>query len=219
VSTNGTTNSTAATSTFTVAGPTVAITAPANGSTVTNPTNVVVSGTAANATSVTFTLGGQSYGPVTVTGGNWTYTVPGPLANGSQTVSAVSTNGTTNSTAATSTFTVAGPTVAITAPANGSTVTNPTNVVVSGTAANATSVTFTLGGQSYGPVTVTGGNWTYTVPGPLANGSQTVSAVSTNGTTNSTAATSTFTVAGPTVAITAPANGSTVTNPTNVVVS
>ncbi|NBC40581.1 OmpA family protein [Corallococcus exiguus] len=219
VSTNGTTNSTAATSTFTVAGPTVAITTPANGSTVTNPTNVVVSGTAANATSVTFTLGGQSYGPVTVTGGNWTYTVPGPLANGSQTVSAVSTNGTTNSTAATSTFTVAGPTVAITAPANGSTVTNPTNVVVSGTAANATSVTFTLGGQSYGPVTVTGGNWTSTVPGPLANGSQTVSAVSTNGTTNSATATSTFTVAGPTVAITAPANGSTVTNPTNVVVS
>ncbi|NPC68618.1 OmpA family protein [Corallococcus exiguus] len=219
VSTNGTTNSTAATSTFTVVGPTVAITAPANGSTVTNPTNVVVSGTAANATSVTFTLGGQSYGPVTVTGGNWTYTVPGPLANGTQTVSAVSTNGTTNSTAATSTFTVAGPTVAITTPANGSTVTNPTNVVVSGTAANATSVTFTLGGQSYGPVTVTGGNWTYTVPGPLANGTQTVSAVSTNGTTNSTAATSTFTVAGPTVAITTPANGSTVTNPTNVVVS
>ncbi|NNC02241.1 OmpA family protein [Corallococcus exiguus] len=219
VSTNGTTNSTQASSTFTVARPTVAITTPANGSTVTNPTNVVVSGTAANATSVTFTLGGQSYGPVTVTGGNWTFTVPGPLANGSQTVSAVSTNGTTNSTAATSTFTVAGPTVSITTPANGSTVTNPTNVVVSGTAANATSVTFTLGGQSYGPVTVTGGNWTFTVPGPLANGSQTVSAVSTNGTTNSTAATSTFTVAGPTVAITTPANGSTVTNPTNVVVS
>ncbi|WP_434299375.1 adventurous gliding motility protein AgmC [Corallococcus exiguus] len=211
------------TNTFTItaaATPTVAITTPANGSTVTNPTNVVVSGTAANATSVTFTLGGQSYGPVTVTGGNWTYTVPGPLANGSQTVSAVSTNGTTNSTAATSTFTVAGPTVAITTPANGSTVTSPTNVVVSGTAANATSVTFTLDGQSYGPVTVTGGNWTSTVPGPLANGTYTVTAVSTNGTTNSTQASSTFTVsvAAPTVAITAPANGSTVTNP-NVTVT
>ncbi|WP_306466064.1 adventurous gliding motility protein AgmC [Corallococcus exiguus] len=212
------------TNTFTVTAatptPTVAVTTPANGSTVTNPTNVVVSGTAANATSVTFTLGGQSYGPVTVTGGNWTFTVPGPLANGSQTVSAVSTNGTTNSTAATSTFTVAGPTVAITTPANGSTVTSPTNVVVSGTAANATSVTFTLDGQSYGPVTVTGGNWTSTVPGPLANGTYTVTAVSTNGTTNSTQASSTFTVsvAAPTVAITAPANGSTVTNP-NVTVT
>ncbi|MCY1043439.1 Ig-like domain-containing protein [Corallococcus sp. bb12-1] len=221
VSTNGTTNSTAATSTFTVAGPTVAVTTPANGSTVTNPSNVVVAGTAANATSVTFTLNGTSYGPYPVTGGNWTATVPGPLANGSYTVNAVSTNGTTNSTTATSTFTVAvpAPTVAITAPANGSTVTNPSNVVVAGTAANATSVTFTLNGTSYGPYPVTGGNWTATVPGPLANGSYTVSAVSTNGTTNSTAATSTFTVAGPTVAVTTPANGSTVTNPSNVVVS
>ncbi|WP_147445693.1 Ig-like domain-containing protein [Corallococcus aberystwythensis] len=220
VSTNGTTNSTPATSTFTVAGPTVAVTTPANGSTVTNPTNVVVSGTAANATTVTFTLGGQSYGPVAVTGGNWTYTVPGPLANGPYTVSAVSTNGTTNSTPATSTFTVAGPTVAVTTPANGSTVTNPTNVVVSGTAANATTVTFTLGGQSYGPIAVTGGNWTFTVPGPLANGPYTVSAVSTNGTTDSTPATSTFTVAvsTPTVAISTPANGSTVPNP-NVTVT
>ncbi|WP_338280958.1 adventurous gliding motility protein AgmC [Corallococcus caeni] len=218
VSTNGTTNSTTATSTFTVAGPTVAITTPANGSTVANPTNVVIAGTAANATSVSFTLNGTNYGPFTVTGGNWTATVPGPLANGSYTVNAVSTNGTSNSTTATSTFTVAGPTVAITTPANGSTVANPTNVVIAGTAANATSVSFTLNGTNYGPFTVTAGNWTATVPGPLANGSYTVNAVSTNGTSNSTTATSTFTVAGPTVAITAPANGSTVTNP-NVTVT
>ncbi|WP_233595405.1 Ig-like domain-containing protein [Corallococcus sp. CA031C] len=208
------------TNTFTiVAGPTVAITAPANGSTVTNPT-VTVTGTATNATSVTVTFQGTNYGPATVTGGNWSQALPGPLANGTYTVTAVSTNGTTNSTTATSTFTVAvpAPTVAITTPANGSTVTNPTNVTVAGTAANATSVSFTLNGTNYGPYTVTGGNWTATVPGPLANGSYTVNAVSTNGTTNSTAATSTFTVAGPTVAITAPANGSTVTNP-NVTVT
>ncbi|WP_404370258.1 adventurous gliding motility protein AgmC [Corallococcus coralloides] len=217
VATNGTTNSTTATSTFTVAGPTVAITTPANGSTVSNPSNVVISGTAANATSVSFTLNGTNYGPITVTGGNWTFTVPGPLANGAYTVNAVSTNGTVNSTTATSTFTVAGPTVAITTPANGSTVTNP-NVTVTGTAANATNVTVTFQGTNY-PATVTGGNWSVALPGPLANGNYTVTAVSTNGTTNSTTATSAFTVAGPTVAIVTPANGSTVTNPNSVTVT
>ncbi|WAS85148.1 MULTISPECIES: adventurous gliding motility protein AgmC [unclassified Corallococcus] len=220
VSTNGTTNSTAATSTFTVAGPTVTITTPANGSTVTNPTNVVIAGTAANATSVSFTLNGTNYGPFTVTGGNWTATVPGPLANGTYTVNAVSTNGTNNSTTATSTFTVnvPTPTVAITAPANGSTTSNP-NVTVTGTAANATSVTVTFQGTNY-PATLTGGTWTVALPGPLANGTYTVTAVSTNAQgTNSTTATSTFTVARPTVAITAPANNSTVTNPTNVTVT
>ncbi|WP_223636389.1 Ig-like domain-containing protein [Corallococcus sp. EGB] len=221
VSTNGTTNSTTATSTFTVAAPTVAITTPANGSTLTSSTNVVISGTAANATSVTFTLNGTSYGPVTVTGGNWTFTVPGPLANGSYTVNAVSTNGTTNSTTATSTFTVAvpAPTVAITTPANGSTTANP-NVTVTGTAANATSVTVTFQGTNYGPITVTGGNWSQALPGPLANGTYSVAAVSTNGTTNSTTASSTFTVnvPAPTVAISTPANGSMTNNP-NVTVT
>ncbi|WP_244981472.1 adventurous gliding motility protein AgmC [Corallococcus exercitus] len=216
VSTNGTTNSTTATSTFTVAGPTVAITAPANGSTVSNP-NVTVTGTAANATSVTVTFQGTNYGPITVTGGNWSQALPGPLANGTYTVTAVSTNGTTNSTTASSTFTVAGPTVAITTPANGSTVSNP-NVTVTGTAANATSVTVTFQGTNYGPITVTGGNWSQALPGPLANGTYTVTATSTNGTTTSTQATSTFTVAAPTVAITTPANGSTVSNP-NVTVT
>ncbi|RKG83410.1 cell envelope biogenesis protein OmpA [Corallococcus exercitus] len=218
VSTNGTTNSTTASSTFTVAGPTVAITTPANGSTVSNP-NVTVTGTAANATTVTVTFQGTNYGPITVTGGNWSQALPGPLANGTYTVTAVSRNaGGNTSTTASSTFTVAGPTVAITTPANNATVTNPTNVVIAGTAANATSVSFTLNGTNYGPFTVTGGNWTATVPGPLANGTYTVNAVSTNGTTNSPTATSTFTVAGPTVAITTPANGSTVSNP-NVTVT
>ncbi|RKG93483.1 cell envelope biogenesis protein OmpA [Corallococcus terminator] len=219
VSTNGTTNSTQASSTFTVAGPTVAISTPANGSTVTNP-NVTVTGTAANATSVTVTFQGTNYGPITVTGGNWSQALPGPLANGTYTVTAVSTNGTTNSTAASSTFTVnvPAPTVAITTPANGATVTNPT-VTVTGTAANATTVTVTFQGTNYGPITVTGGNWSQALPGPLANGTYTVTAVSTNTYgTNSTTASSTFTVAGPTVAISTPANGSTVTNP-NVTVT
>ncbi|RKI74055.1 cell envelope biogenesis protein OmpA, partial [Corallococcus sp. AB049A] len=220
---NGVESAPSNTNTFTVtapAGPTVAITTPANGSTLTNPTNVVIAGTAANATSVSFTLNGTNYGPFTVTGGNWTTTVPGPLANGTYTVNAVSTNGTSNSTTATSTFTVAvpAPTVAISTPANGSTVTNP-NVTVTGTAANATTVTLTFQGTNYGPITVTGGNWSQALPGPLANGTYTVTAVSTNAYgTNSTQASSTFTVAGPTVAITTPANGSTTTNP-NVTVT
>ncbi|RKG89288.1 cell envelope biogenesis protein OmpA [Corallococcus sp. CA049B] len=216
VSSNGTTSSSTATSNFTVAGPTVAISTPANGSTVTNP-NVTVTGTAGNATSVTVTFQGTNY-PATLTGNNWTVALPGPLANGTYTVTAVSSNGTTNSSTATSNFTVAGPTVAISTPANGSTTNNP-NVTVTGTAANATSVTVTFQGTNY-PATLTGGNWTVALPGPLANGTYTVTAVSSNGTTNSTQASSTFTVnvPAPTVAISIPANGSTVTNP-NVTVT
>ncbi|WP_255442010.1 Ig-like domain-containing protein [Corallococcus sp. Z5C101001] len=201
-----------------MAGPTVAITTPANGATVTNP-NVTVTGTATNATSVTVTFQGTNYGPITVTGGNWSQALPGPLANGTYTVTATSTNGTTTSTQASSTFTVAGPTVAITTPANGSTI-STSSVTVTGTAANATSVTVTFQGTNYGPITVTGGNWTYSLPGNLTNGTYTVTAVSSNGTTSSTTASSTFTVnvAAPTVAISTPANGSLLNTP-NVTVT
>ncbi|NOJ92667.1 OmpA family protein [Corallococcus coralloides] len=209
------------TNTFTItaaATPTVAISTPANGSTTSNP-NVTVTGTAANATSVTVTFQGTNY-PATLTGGTWTVALPGPLANGTYTVTAVSSNGTTNSSTATSTFTVnvPAPTVAITTPANGSTVTNPT-VTVTGTAGNATSVTVTFNGTNY-PATLTGGNWTVALPGPLADGTYTVTAVSSNGTTNSTQASSTFTVdqTPPAVAISTPTDGSTINTP-NVTVT
>ncbi|MGE6763151.1 adventurous gliding motility protein AgmC [Corallococcus interemptor] len=179
--------------------PTVTITTPANGSTVSNSTNVVVGGTAAGgATSVTVTFQGTNYGPIPVdASGNWSQALPGPLANGTYTVTAVAVDAAGNtSTTATSSFNVntAAPTVAITVPANGSTVVVP-NVTVSGTSANATSVTVTFQGTDYGPIPVDGsGNWSQALPGPLADGSYTVTAVSTNGTTNSTTATTTFTI-------------------------
>ncbi|WP_375761096.1 Ig-like domain-containing protein [Corallococcus exercitus] len=201
--------------------PTVSITTPANGSTVTNP-NVTVTGTATNATSVVVSFNNTNY-PATLTGNTWTVDLPGPLPNGTYTVTAVSSNGTTTSTEASSTFTVAAattPTVSITTPANGSTVTNP-NVTVTGTATNATSVVVSFNNANY-PATLTGNTWTVDLPGPLPNGTYTVTAVSSDGTTTSTQASSTFTVAvpqpTPTVSITTPANGSTVTNP-NVTVT
>ncbi|WP_324291577.1 adventurous gliding motility protein AgmC [Corallococcus sp. BB11-1] len=215
------------TNTFTVTGvttvPTVAITAPANGSTTTNP-NVTVTGTAANATSVTVTFQGTNYGPFAVdASGNWSGALPGPLANGTYTVTATSTDGTNTSTAATSTFTVNGPlpTVAISTPANGSTINTP-NVTVTGTATNATSVMLTFNSASYGPAAVdAAGNWSYALPGPLADGSYTVTAVSMDAAGNtSTPATSTFNLdaTAPTVAISTPANGSTVGTSTVTVV-
>ncbi|MFB1481346.1 Ig-like domain-containing protein [Corallococcus sp. RDP092CA] len=179
--------------------PTVAITTPANGSTV--GANVTVTGTTTGATSVTVSFQGTDYGPIAVdASGNWSQALPGPLANGDYTVTAVAVDAAGNaSTPATSTFTVstAAPTVSITTPANGSTVTNPT-VTVTGTAANATSVTVTFEGTSY-PATLNGGNWTVALPGPLADGTYTVTAVSSDGTTHSATATTTFTVnaAGP----------------------
>ncbi|WP_233612040.1 Ig-like domain-containing protein [Corallococcus sp. AB045] len=221
VSSDGTTTSAQASTTFTVAvpAPTVVITAPANNSTVTDP-NVTVTGTFANATSVTVTFQGTNY-PATLTGNGWSVALPGPLAAGTYTVTAVSSNGTTTSTQASTTFTVAvptTPTVTITAPINGTTVTDP-NVTVTGTFANATSVLVSFNNTSY-PATLTGNTWSVALPGPLANGTYTVTAVSSDGTTTSAQDSTTFTVAVPvpTVVITAPANNSTVTDP-NVTVT
>ncbi|WP_244224536.1 adventurous gliding motility protein AgmC [Corallococcus sicarius] len=225
--TDGITSPQSNTNTFTVTAgttPTVAISTPATGSTTTNP-NVTVTGTSTNATSVTVTFQGINYGSIAVdASGNWSQALPGPLADGTYTVTAVSTNGAgTNSTTATSTFTVdqTAPTVAITTPANGSTINTPT-VTATGTSTGATSVTLTFDGASHGPVAVdAAGNWSYPLPGPLAEGSYTLTAVATDGAGNtSTPATSTFTVdlTVPTVAISTPANGSTIgTNAVTVV--
>lgn len=107
----------------------------------------------------------------------------------------VTVTGPGGSAVSTGAFTYVSPTVAITSPANGATVSNP-NVTATGTAAHATSVTVYLNSVSQGSVPVVAGAWSKSL-GSLANGAHTVWAQATDGTTPSPIITSSFTVAMP----------------------
>ncbi|MBU1345422.1 MAG: autotransporter domain-containing protein [Alphaproteobacteria bacterium] len=191
---------------------TVSVTAPTDGAIIANPESVTITGAAGNATSVSLTVNGVAYGPIPVTNGGWSQVLsPSRLPDGVYAVSAVSSDGTSQSAPTTASFTVAGPSVALVSPADGAVVSDPDAVTVSGTAANASSVTLTVNGTAYGPITVTGGTWSQTLsPSRLPNGAYAVSVVSGSGGVSSLPATANFTVAGPTVAIVSPAEGAVV---------
>ena len=188
--------------------PTVALTAPTDGSTVSG--TVSVSADASDDTGVTsvqFKLDGNNLGPADTTSPysiSWDTTT---ASNGSRTLTAVATdtNGQTTTLAArtvTVSNTVANPppTVALTAPTDGST--NPGTVSVSADASDDTGVTsvqFKLDGNNLGPADTTSPcsiSWDTTT---ASNGSHTLTAVATdsNGqTTTSTARTVTVSNAG-----------------------
>jgi uncharacterized protein YkwD len=170
--------------------PTIAITQPANGATLSG--TVSVQGTAADSvslTSVTVSIDGAT--PVAATGlQNWSYALgTGTLANGAHTITAKATNSSGLSASAsvnvtvnnTSTGGAQPPTIAITQPANGATLSG--TVSVQGTAAdsvNLSSVTVSLDGAT--PAAATGlPNWSFTLgTGTLANGAHTITAKATN---------------------------------------
>ncbi|HMF95572.1 MAG TPA: Ig-like domain-containing protein [Vicinamibacterales bacterium] len=212
--------------------PTVSMTAPASGATVSGKT-VMVSATASDnvgVSSVQFKLDGANLGaadtasPYTMT---WDSTT---VANGSHTFTAVASDAAGNTTTATAvTVTVNNdttpPTVSITAPTGGSTVSGSATV-----SANASDdvgvvgVQFKLDGANLGAeVTAAPYNvsWNTTT---AANGTHALTAVARDAAGNSTtSAPVSVTVSNvdstpPTVSITAPANGATVAG-TNVTVS
>ena len=204
--------------------PTVSMTAPANGATVTGNT-VSVSASASDnvaVTSVQFKLDGANLGaadtasPYTLT---WDSTT---AANGSHVLTAVASDGAGNTATATSvTVTVnndtTAPSVAVTAPAAGSTVSATANVSADASDnVGVAGVQFKLDGANLGaevtaaPYTV---SWNTTTS---ANGSHSLTAVARdaagNTTTSSAVAVTVSNVdaTAPTVAVTAPANGATV---------
>jgi len=210
--------------------PTVSLTAPANGVTVFG--TVAVSATAADNVAVAgvqFKLDGANLGaedtasPYSV---SWNTTT---AATGSHTLTAVARDAAGNTTTATTlTVTVnnndiTAPTVSMTAPANGATVSG-TTVTVSATASDnigVAGVQFQLDGANLGaedtvsPYSVT---WNSTT---VANGGHTLTAVARDAAGNTTTAT-TFTVTVnndttvPTVAMSAPASGATVSGTVTV---
>ncbi len=158
-------------------------------------------------------------------GGNWSFTPPAALADGSHTVRATATDaaGNTSPSSTTNTFTVdttapAAPVVLT--PANGS-VTNDNTPTYSGTAEANSTVTRHRGRDSGGHChrRPRCGTWSFTPTAALADGPHTVRATATDaaGNTSPVSSTNTFTVdttapAAPVVLT--PANGSVTTDNT-----
>ncbi len=169
--------------------PSVAITSPANGSAVADPTHVLVQGTASDAqTEVTVTVNGQTV-PIAADG-TWQTTLNLSGGPSPATITAVATDAIGNSKTATITVTVVPPpTLTLTAPVPSSFV-NARIVNIFGGAGAATSVT--VNGQaavvSGGAFSITGfdlgpdGPHTLTIIGTNLGGSATITPVVTNDT-------------------------------------
>ncbi|MBJ6110911.1 T9SS type A sorting domain-containing protein, partial [Hymenobacter sp. BT523] len=211
--------------TLVVAAPVVST--PANGSTIGTATPTY-SGTAPAGTTVTVFVDGSAIGTATASaGGSWTLVQPSGLTQGSHTVRAVAAAAGTNSpSSATNNFTVdtvppAAPVVL--APANGSTTNNATPIY-SGTAPANSTVTVYVDLTSIGTTPAdAAGNWTFTQPTALAQGSHTVKARASDAAGNSSvdSNTNTFTVdlAAPTAAISSTASNPTTSSPIPVTVT
>ncbi|MEW6432682.1 MAG: Ig-like domain-containing protein [Myxococcota bacterium] len=200
------------------------LTAPANGTTTSDPRPTVTGTTNPNVT-VTVLVDGVPVCTTTSSGtGAFSCTPSADLSNGPHVITATATNanGTTppSSPVNITVDTVAPAAPVVTAPANGST-TNDTTPTYSGTAEAGSTVTLRVDGSAVGTVTAdASGAWTFTPTTPLAEGSHSVSATAADaaGNTSMVSNTNTFiidTTAPTAPIITGPANGdSTSTTPT-----
>lgn len=197
------------------------ITAPEDGSTITDPTPTIT-GTGEPGATVTVEIDGDEVGDVVVAAdGTWSLPLTDPLDDGEHTVAATQTDEAGNTSEADEvTFVVdteVSPPV-ITAPADGSS-TNDTTPTIEGTAEPGATVEVSIDGVPVGTVTADGdGNWELQLTDPLDEGDHTVSAVQTDDAGNvSEAAENDFTVhltAPAAPVITSPDDGDTVTDRT-----
>ncbi|MBK7154549.1 MAG: hypothetical protein IPH72_22665 [Sandaracinaceae bacterium] len=180
-------------------GTVVAITEPADGSTILDSTPLI-RGTGEPGATVVVSLDGNELGTVTVDmDGNWMLTVVTPLINDTYTIEAVATDDVGNMATATSTFAIASDTdVDITGPADGALITDDTPTITGTSLPNASiEVSIEIDGTDVviGTVTANGdGVWTIDVTNPLADGPYFVTATATDLAGNMAADTSSFTV-------------------------
>jgi len=184
---------------------------PANGST-TNDSTPTYAGTAEPGTTVSVVVDGLATGTTTANAsGNWVFTPTTPLTEGPHAVNAITTDAAGNASplSNTNTFMVdttppAAPVVVM--PANGS-LTNDNTPTYIGTAEPGTTLAAIVDGSPVGTTTAdASGNWSFTQPSALAEGSHTVRATATDGVGNTSpnSNTNTFTVdaTAPTVVLT-----------------
>lgn len=202
---------------------TVAITAPAAGSSISN-VSPTVTGTATANSTVYLTLDGVSVGPVTANGsGNWSYATAS-LSAASHTVTARSEYLGTSSTTASLTFTIdttAPAAPLITTPASSPSYLASSAATIAGSAEANSTVTVYDGATLIGTVVANGsGNWTLSPT--LAVGSHSITARSTDAANNvsvpSSAATLIVDTSAPTVTLSSPANGVTINIATPTIV-
>jgi hypothetical protein len=219
--------------------PTVSITSPANGATVSGTINVTASASDnVGVTSVQFQLDGANAGAPDTSA---PYSIPWDttgVSNGAHTITAVARDAAGNTrTSATVNVTVSNgpppdttpPSVSITSPANGATVSGTINVTASASDdVGVTSVQFQLDGADAGAPDTSA---PYSIPWDttgVSNGTHTLTAVARDAAGNTrTSATVSVTVSNgpapdttpPSVSITSPANGATVSGTVNVTAS
>ena len=204
-------SSASVTITFDTTPPNVAITAPANGASTTSA-SLSVSGTVSDALSpATVSCNGVAG---TVSGGNFSCVVA--LVAGDNAITATATDSAGNSAAATIHATYApdaqAPTVAVTAPVNG-TFTNVASVAVTGTASDDVAVAHVTVNDT--PATLTNGTWSATIALTGGDGAKTITATATDTTNKSTSASVQITLdtTAPVLTVETPASGAVVANP------
>lgn len=198
--------------TLDTAPPSIDVTSPADHVSVTDP-SLTVTGTVNDALSG---VAGVTCNNVAAAISGTTYRCSVLLVEGDNTITAVATDGAGNTTPATihATFTAdtSAPVITITAPAAGL-ITKETTLTVSGTALDDVSVaSVTVNGV---PVSsFSGGNWTTQVELTPGDGAKTITARATDGTGKSSSAVVQVTLdtTPPSIAITTPASGSTLTS-------
>jgi hypothetical protein len=214
--------------------PTVSISAPANGATVSGTVSVTANASDnVGVASVQFQLDGANFGSLDLASPysvSWNTTTS---SNGSHTLRAIAKDAAGNSTtSATVTVTVSNgtpdttpPTVSISAPANGATVSGTVSVTANASDnVGVASVQFQLDGANFGSLDLASPysvSWNTTTS---SNGSHTLRAIAKDAAGNSTtSATVTVTVSNgtpdttpPTVSLTAPVNGATVSGTVSV---
>ena len=211
--------------------PTVAITSPSNGATVSG--TISFSANASDnvgVSSVIFKADGNQIGSVSVSPYTISYNTTG-LSNGSHALSATAYDAAGNSATATATVTVSNavkdttaPTVAITSPANNSTVSGAVSITATASDnVGVASVQFKIDGSNLGSALTVSPYTASWSTSSYSNGSHTISAVASDAAGNSKTATATVTVSNavkdttaPTVAITSPANNSTVSGAVSI---
>jgi len=173
--------------------PRVQITSPANGSIVNTPTSSI-SGTAAPGATVTVIVDGGM--PIVVTAnatGEWTVNLAQSLADGVHTVQADALNGTltTTTTISFEQDTIA-PALSITAPVNGSVITNTTPSIIGTTEPGVTLLVSIDGGAAQTVVVSNTGDWQLDLTSSLTLGGHNVVATAIDAAGNITTASSSF---------------------------
>ncbi len=205
--------------------PTVTITGPADGATVSGATTVTADATDTDGVSkVEFFADGASLGVDTDAGDGWSIdwdTTTSPAGPVSLSATATDTLGATGTDTISVTVDHGAPTVTVTAPADGATVSGATTVTADATDPDGvTQVEFFVDGTSIGVDTTEGDGWSVswdtTTTGDGAAVSVTAAATDTLGAEGSNNVTVTVDNDGPTVTITAPADGATIIGATAV---